>query len=693
MSITATTLAQLDANKSYYLSNTTRTIKEAGFWQRFKCWTGWGDGREKVQRLAEAVKSALLADAAISSEAKLSEELEGLNKNESLSGASIRQIATRFKADHAAAIAASDAYREAERIADGQIKMWIEQHDVLPEEQSLGYIKKLALYAAQQVTNNAIDYINDPDPKKLARRIRSSMNNVIYCLNAAENMKRRDLGYPRTETYTDANGKKCTLNPPRLRLDELHFRAILGIMSTKDGPATFSNFITALVRNLPEEELQKRKDVILGLKLEEPNKPGSALAFAAQVAKSAEIYNGKVLSGINPAASCPPPAAFTAAEDEVVAEMRARFGEDAIEKYVPAKSLMTYKEHTDLIAPLVEQANGEGRTIGAEEIKNAIRGKCITGAANKVIYRAFKEIAAERKFKGDDILSLSFRFGMQYPAIVEEVAACETPAAARAAIRRHEDEIAARLQLQADLEEARAELPARAAAMIAKATGMSVEHVSKRLNADRLMLKAGDFRDSILLGKVEGADKPGFDIRAAYQGVLDKFVNGRLALMAEVDKITDLSDDLKRKWKNHIISTYKAEALNPAKIHKLLACGHFSDKLLVEALDTPGTAQAAKKICSYMGGVNAHFVELFGEDEWEDMGDDERDPVLSMALMGVIDKNPAVAEKFLSRKDELMDATSEEFNRDDFVAQGHGRKIVEGLYAILVGIDGRKEGE
>jgi hypothetical protein len=40
-----------------------------------------------------------------------------------------------------------------------------------------------------------------------------------------------------------------------------------------------------------------------------------------------------------------------------------------------------------------------------------------------------------------------------------------------------------------------------------------------------------------------------------------------------------------------------------------------------------------------------------------------------------------------------MDATSEEFNRDDFVAQGHGRKIVEGLYAILVGIDGRKEGE
>ena len=118
MSITATTLTQLDASKSYYLSNTTGTIKEAGLWQRFKCWTGWGDGREKVQRLADAVKSALLADAAITSEAKLFDELDRLNKNESLSGASLRQIATRFKADHEAAIASSDAYREAEKMVD-----------------------------------------------------------------------------------------------------------------------------------------------------------------------------------------------------------------------------------------------------------------------------------------------------------------------------------------------------------------------------------------------------------------------------------------------------------------------------------------------------------------------------------------------------------------------------------------------
>ena len=34
----------LDADKSYYLANSTGDIKEAGAWQKFKCWLGVGDG-------------------------------------------------------------------------------------------------------------------------------------------------------------------------------------------------------------------------------------------------------------------------------------------------------------------------------------------------------------------------------------------------------------------------------------------------------------------------------------------------------------------------------------------------------------------------------------------------------------------------------------------------------------------------
>ncbi len=91
-------------------------------WQWIKCVTGLGDGREKAKRLADAVKTALLADASIKSEALLTTELDALDKTYSLSGSSLRQIATRFKAAHAEAIAKSDAYRMAEEIADAKVK-------------------------------------------------------------------------------------------------------------------------------------------------------------------------------------------------------------------------------------------------------------------------------------------------------------------------------------------------------------------------------------------------------------------------------------------------------------------------------------------------------------------------------------------------------------------------------------------
>lgn len=690
MKITATALTQLDASKDYYLSNSTGTIKEAGFWQHFKCWTGWGDGRAKAARLADAIKTALLEDAAIKSEAKLTAELDGLDKTRSLLGSDLRQIASRFKADHAQAIATSDACRIAETIVDDQMKTWVERGDVLPEAESLKYLKKLCLYATQQVTDDALSIINDQ--KQLSRKIRRNLDQMLVCLNSAENMKKKDVGYPKVEKCTDANGKTRILNPPRFRLDELHFRAILGLMATKNGPATFMTFSMALVKGLPEAELQKRKEAILKIPLAQPTSPGSGVAFAAQVAKSHELYNASLVNGIKMANPRFLPAAFNKAEDAVVAEMRERFGSEVITNNTHANSLIVYNEHIAIVEALVANANAEGRTVGTDEVKAAIREKCLRGAAEAVLNNAFKQIAAERGLPPPSV-SQATQYAKMNPGAVADIVACDTPEAALAAARRHEDDIVAKMQLHIDAGNARAELPARAAAMIAESTGMDVAYIVARLNTDKLLDKARAVVDNIDAGKVEGVGKPGFDVKAAFQGVLDEFVNSRLAIMKEIDNLDGLSDDLKRKWKNLVISTYKAEKLNPAKIHKLLACGHFSDKMLVDALSANGTAAAAEKMCSYMGSVNAHFVELFGQEEWEDMGNDERVPVLNMALLGVMDKNPSIAEKFLARGNELMGALNTEFDRPEFFAQGDGRKVVEGLYTILVGVDGQKVGE
>ena len=50
MELNLNTIRSLDANKTYYIANSTGQIKEAGAWQKFKCFLGVGDARDKVQK-------------------------------------------------------------------------------------------------------------------------------------------------------------------------------------------------------------------------------------------------------------------------------------------------------------------------------------------------------------------------------------------------------------------------------------------------------------------------------------------------------------------------------------------------------------------------------------------------------------------------------------------------------------------
>ena len=151
MNITATTLSRLDAGSNYYLSNTTGTIKKANLWQWIKCFTGFGDGRAKAQRLAEAVQAA-----------------QGSR-----------------------------------------------------------------------------------------------------------------LGFPITK---DNGENRRKLNIPRFKFDDLHFRAVLAALITKDGPANLIDF-TRRMAFFQEEILQERRDALLSTRLEPPETPLSGFVFADTASK------------------------------------------------------------------------------------------------------------------------------------------------------------------------------------------------------------------------------------------------------------------------------------------------------------------------------------------------------------------------------------------------------------------------
>jgi len=117
MSISLDRLTSLDSGKSYYIANSTGDIKEAGFWQRFKCALNIGDGRTKAARLVEAVKNSLLESAGAKSNAALEQSLNGIDTSSSPTGAALSTIARSFEAANSKAIALTTA----KKMADVQI--------------------------------------------------------------------------------------------------------------------------------------------------------------------------------------------------------------------------------------------------------------------------------------------------------------------------------------------------------------------------------------------------------------------------------------------------------------------------------------------------------------------------------------------------------------------------------------------
>ena len=88
----------LDANKSYYLSNTTGQVKEVGLWQKFKCLIGIKSAQRKVANLVDAIRNSLLQEAGEKSNAALDENIrEGINlKGNSIKGSVLQDLVQRF---------------------------------------------------------------------------------------------------------------------------------------------------------------------------------------------------------------------------------------------------------------------------------------------------------------------------------------------------------------------------------------------------------------------------------------------------------------------------------------------------------------------------------------------------------------------------------------------------------------------
>ena len=255
MPIDTSTLLRLDPNKSYYLSNTTGEIKEAGVIQWLRCKLGIGGGRAKAAALAERVKSALLAEASINNDFVLEDQISRLDTKQSLSGSRLRTIASRFSIK-------MEARRRLEELVSIHVDNMAESgRGVAPDPESIECMKKFLVYAGSSIVHDAVGptgerndvrgYVNGKFLKKFEILALSRA-----LVQAAQNVREACPDFPVEEIDGQA----------AFKLDELHLRIFL--LCALDGQGKLDlDHVAGKLAQYPENDIQALREQILAVPL------------------------------------------------------------------------------------------------------------------------------------------------------------------------------------------------------------------------------------------------------------------------------------------------------------------------------------------------------------------------------------------------------------------------------------------
>ncbi len=392
-----------------------------------------------IAALALKVKEALLADGAVASDAALDGEIAGLNTTRSLSGAALAAIANRFRASHSEAVGRADANRLAEDVAERLVADWATSRSTHPDPVSLGYMKRLAVYAAAPVIENAANYA---DTAALERAIRSKMNILNTFIGSAGMYNwQMKLGYPAEQTVKLPDGTRVHMSGPYLKIDEIHFRLILACMVDNDGDVRMREFFDALYR-IPECDLGGLKTKIMNIPLPDARRPGSVVAYmnAFKAAYNAHIIDmGRTSGNLGNL-----PKRIDDGLNSVLAEMRAIYGEAAVPTNARFFDYVGGSRFTDDVQPLVDAADARHQMVHHSEVANALREKCHFSAAARFVYKKAQALADAGNL-GKVGLSVGLDLLNKNSAFRDELLACKDPAEADAVFAKYEEAVRAQI--------------------------------------------------------------------------------------------------------------------------------------------------------------------------------------------------------------------------------------------------------
>ena len=251
-------------------------------------------------------------------------------------------------------------------------------------------------------------------------------------------------------------------------------------------------------------------------------------------------------------------------------DLRAVFGAEAVPPGAAMSTILNPFHVKGEVDALRRAADAQGRDLTAAEILGAYAG----AAFERLAYKALgAPVLARIQARQPDFAltapSVGAQFETRHPGILAEIRLCRSPADIAAVLRNHEEQINAFVDLVARSHAACATVESRAKARLAAALGVDPRIVEARVSTGKLFGEAKDLVSRIMHGGAPGSREPGYDVEAAFDALVDEFVQKRIAACAAIDAL-DLPEDAKNRWKVEYACNREPPPLTPAQLFEVL---------------------------------------------------------------------------------------------------------------------------
>ena len=331
----------------------------------------------------------------------------------------------------------------------------------------------------------------------------------------------------------------------------------------------------------------------------------------------------------------------------VMNDLRTRFGENL----VPANAKITDVLNPSLVRSslqaLVNAANADGRKLDAGAIRNEFAGKAsrnltIKVVGSHVLEKVRQQPNAPANSFGEQ--TLATQYDKRHPGFLGRIENCTTPDEIAAALQEHEDEINAFADLAARGYAAQINAVPNAKARLAAELGMDERFVDIHIPMGELREKVGDLTRDIMGGTAPGSREPGFNLQAAYDALVNQFVQARKNAYNSVNALQQLPDSVKNRWQADYVTNYRVPPLTP---EQLLAAADVIDARKIMGAFSKGLPTGIA--VAALNNVNERIRDAIRQAtndqnffEGKRVGDLQ--PVYSMILTLVEARSPAFAQ-------------------------------------------------